>query len=44
MITIQNNKVIVNGVETRNAEIIGFAILDYVETNTDLIIFEDGNQ
>ena len=41
MVTIQNNKVYVNGVETKNAEIIGLAILDYTYTHTELIIFED---
>ena len=42
MITIQNNKIFINGIETKNAELIGFAFLDFVETQTDLIIFEDG--
>ena len=41
MITIQDNKIIIDGKETKNAELIGFAILDFVETQTDLIIFED---
>ena len=43
MITIQNNKILIDGKETKNAELIGFAMLDYVETHTDLIIFEDEN-
>ena len=41
MIVIENNKILVDGVETNNAELIGYAMLDYIETNTGLIIFED---
>ena len=41
MITIHNNKILIDGKETKNAELIGFALLDFVETHTDLIIFED---
>ena len=41
MITIENNKISIDGIETNNAELIGFALLDFVQTQTDLIIFED---
>ena len=43
MITIHDNKILIDGIETTNAELIGCAFLDYVETHTDVIIFEDGN-
>jgi hypothetical protein len=41
MITIENNKILIDGIETKNAELIGCAMLDYVESHTELIIFED---
>ena len=41
MITIEADKIFIDGKETKNAELIGFAILDFVQTNTELIIFED---
>ncbi len=44
MILIENNKILVDGVETNNPELIGFALLDYVETNTGVIIFEDESE
>jgi len=41
MITIKNNRITIDGKEQTNAEIIGCAILDFTQNNTDLIIFED---
>lgn len=41
MITIEGCKILIDGKETKNAELIGYAFLDYVETHTELIIFED---
>ena len=41
MITIQDSIIFIDGTETKNAELIGFALLDYVQSHTELIIFED---
>ena len=41
MIVIENNKILVDGVETKNAELIGYAMLDYIETNVGVIIFDE---
>ena len=41
MIVIENNKILIDGVETKNATLIGFSLLDYAENNTGVIIFDD---
>ena len=41
MIVIQDNKILIDGIETKNAELIGFSLLGYAENNTGVIIFED---
>ena len=40
MITIEGNKILIDGQVSTSAEVVGNAILNYVRTNTDLIIFE----
>lgn len=41
LITIVGHKILIDGKEQTNAEIIGCATLDFTQNNTDLIIFED---
>jgi hypothetical protein len=41
MITIENNRILIDGKETSNTDLIGCAFLDYAETYSGLIIFED---